>query len=85
MTMQLKSLRISRPERYDIDYKSGIVSGEIDIEAQHSKVSVKLTDDQCRAILAIVGQAAKDTTAEAVKAMTAEMFNLPCPTLIEAA
>ena len=84
MTMQLKSLHISRPERYDPDYKTGAIRGAIEMEGLHAKVSVKLTDDQCRAILAIVGDAAKKTTEEAVKAMTAEVFNLPTPALIEA-
>ena len=67
MTMQLKSLHISRPERYDPDYKTGAIRGAIEMEGLHAKVSVKLTDDQCRA-----------------KAMTAEVFNLPSSTLIEA-
>lgn len=84
MTMQLKRLFIQMPERYEADFKNGLPRGEIEMEGMHSKVSVKLTGEQCRAILAIVGQAAKDTTEEAVKAMTAEMFNLPTPELIEA-
>jgi hypothetical protein len=83
MTMQLKALSIHRPERYDPDYKLGTIRGHIELEGMHSKVAVKLSDEQCRQILAIVGQAAKDTTEAAVRAMTAEMFNLPSPTLIE--
>lgn len=84
MTMQLKQLLIRMPERYEADYKTGLPRGEIELEGAHSKVSVKLNGEQCRAILAIVGQAAKETTAEAVQAMTAEMFNLPATELIEA-
>jgi hypothetical protein len=84
MTMQLKCLSIRRPERYEEDYKSGRLRGEIELDGMHSKVAVKLSDDQCRAILSIVGQAARDTTAEAVKAMTAEMFNLPTVPALEA-
>lgn len=85
MTMQLKELSIRRPERYELeDYKRGNLIGKIKMEGLHSEVSVKLTDDQCRAILAIVGQAARDTTEEAVKAMTAEVFNLPTVPVLEA-
>lgn len=83
MTMQLKTLRISMPERWEPDFKSGMPRGEIELEGAHSKVAVKLTGEQCRSILAIVGQAAKDTTEEAVRAMSAEVFNLPTTELIE--
>lgn len=84
MTMQFKSLRIAMPERWEPGFKDGIPRGEIEMEGEHGKVAVKLTGQQCRAILSIVGQAAKDTTEEAVKAMTAEVFNLPTPAMIEA-
>lgn len=84
MTMKFKSLHIAMPERWEVGFKDGIPSGYIEMEGDHGKVSVNLNAPQCRAILAIVGQAAKDTTEEAVKAMTAEVFNLPTPALIEA-
>lgn len=83
MSMQLKSLSIRRPERYEEDYKTGTLRGKIELEGMHSEVAVKLSNEQCRAILAIVGQAAKDTTAEAVQAMSAEVFDLPTTALIE--
>jgi hypothetical protein len=85
MTMQLKSLFIRRAERYEADYKLGTVRGEIEMEGMHSKVAVKLSDEQCRAILAIVSEAAKQTTEEAMRAMTAEVFNLPAVPALEAA
>lgn len=83
MTMQFKSLVIRAAERWEPGFKDGEVSGKIEMEGISSKVAVKLNNEQCRAIIAIVGQAAKDTTEEAVKAMSAEMFNLPTAELIE--
>lgn len=83
MTMKFKSLHIAVPERWEPGFKDGIPRGEIEMEGEHGKVSVNLTGPQCHAILAVVGQAAKDTTEEAVKAMTAEVFNLPTTALIE--
>lgn len=84
MTMQLKSLHIRSAERWEPGFKEGHVRGEIEMEGMHSKVAVKLSDEQCRSILAIVGQAAKETTAAAVEAMTAEVFNLPSVPALEA-
>lgn len=81
--MQFKTLHISMPERWEPEFKTGMPRGLIEMEGSHSKVAVKLNGEQCRAILAIVGQAAKDTTEEAVRAMTAEVFSLPASPLIE--
>lgn len=83
MTMSLKQLMIRRPERWETEWKDGKLRGSIELDGLHSTVTVKLSDEQCHAIIAIIGQAAKDTTAEAVKAMSAEMFNLPTAELIE--
>lgn len=83
MTMQFKSLSIRTAERWEPGFKDGEVSGQIEMEGISSKVAVKLTNEQCRAILAIVGQAAKETTQEAVRAMNTEMFNLPTVPALE--
>lgn len=77
--LTLKSLAIKRVEHYETGYKAGEnrIAGKIVLDGASSEVSVRLTEKQCREILAIVSQAAQDTAREAAEAMTAEVFNLP--------
>lgn len=77
--LTLKSLAIKRLERYEEGYKAGEnrIAGKIVLDGASSEISVRLTEKQCRKILVIVSQAARDTADEAAQAMTAEVFNLP--------
>lgn len=83
MTMQLKSLVIKTLENWEKNYAPGKLHGTIALSGMAGEIAFKLNDQQCHAIMKIVAESARDHTQEAVNAMTAEVFNLPTPELIE--